>query len=133
MIGLLVASHGDLAKALVESAFMLVGETEQVISAGLYPGDSPDAFYARLASCAEKVDTGDGVAAIVDVFGGTPCNTTVRLARERNIRIVTGANMPMMLYACTERTEDTTLQEMVEGLVAAGSEGCCEFEVPAMK
>jgi len=130
MIGLLITSHGDFAKALVESAFMLAGETEQIANAGLYTGEAPEAFYERLAACVDQVDTGDGAVVLADVFGGTPCNTAVRLSREKNIRIVTGANMPMMLYACTERTETTSLQEMVDGLIAAGSEGCCEFQVP---
>ena len=130
MIGILIASHGDLAKALIDSAYMLVGEAEQIIGAGLYPGESPDDFYDRLASCVDKLDTGDGVVAIVDVFGGTPCNTVVRLSREKNIRVVAGANMPMMLYACMERTETTSLQEMAAGLLEAGAEGVCEFTPP---
>jgi len=131
MIGVVIVSHGDLARALVDSTSMLVGTPEQLSYTGIYPGDAPEEFYGRLVRCVEEVDTGDGVVVLVDLYGGTPNNNVARLSREKNIRIVTGANLPMAMYVCMERTQETTLREMVDGLIATGTEGISEFDMSA--
>jgi len=129
MVGIIVVSHGDLAKAYVDSATMLVGEPEQLSIAGIYPGDSPETFYSLVEQCIKDSDTGDGVVALTDLYGGTPNNMVARLSREYNIRILTGANLPMVMYAITERTEDMTTQELVDGLLTTGLEGIEEFKI----
>lgn len=44
MIGVLVATHGGLAKEFLNSAAMLVGEGEQIDSVCLLPGREPEDF-----------------------------------------------------------------------------------------
>ena len=124
-----MVSHGDLAKAYVDSAAMLVGDPEQLQTAGVYPDDTPEAFYLRVEGCVKETDTGEGVVALVDLFGGTPNNVVARLSRVYNIKIVTGANLPMVMYAICERTEEMTQQELVDGLLATGLEGIAEFSM----
>lgn len=127
MVGIIVISHGKMAEEAVKSAAMLVGESDTVASEGVYEGDSPDAVYERVSAAAARVDDGSGVVALVDIFGGTPNNTVFRLKRERNVRIVTGFNLPMLIYAVTERTPEMTQEEIVEGLLSIGAAQIREF------
>jgi PTS system mannose-specific IIA component len=78
---------------------------------------------------AEEVDTGEGVVALVDLYGGTPNNNVARLSTERNIRIVTGVNLSMVMYAAMERTDTSTQQELVEGLLNIGVKEITEFKL----
>ena len=128
MVGLIVVSHADLAEALVNSANMLVGKAEQLVCEGIYPENSPEEFYERLLEGIRKVDTGEGVVALVDLYGGTPSNIVFKLSRENNVRIVTGVNLPMVIYAISERSADTTQHELVKGLLSVGKEGIEEFK-----
>lgn len=106
-----------------------MGESDQLAYEGIMPEDSSDHFYERVSALTSRLDTGDGVAALVDLYGGTPCNTVARISRERNMRIVTGANLPMVMTAVAERTEEMTLNDFVAAVLAMGKESVAEFSV----
>ena len=127
MVGVIVVSHGHFAEEAVKSAAMLVGHGEQIATEGVHEGDTPESFHQRVQAIAEQVDTGDGIVALVDIFGGTPNNTVYQLKRERSVRILTGFNLPMLLYAITERTPGMTLDELTEGLQKVGASEIKEF------
>lgn len=129
MIGIIIVSHGNLAAALRDSAAMIVGETVQLDCVGVQAGEAPEDFYARLVESCEKVDTGEGTLCLSDLYGGTPNNMAVRLSRERRVTIITGANLPMVIYACMERPEGEIAQEFIDGLINAGTEGITRFEL----
>jgi mannose/fructose/sorbose-specific phosphotransferase system IIA component len=129
MVGILVVSHGNLAQAMLECVDMLVGIPEQFVCAGIRPDEAPEDFYKNLREKAAQVDSGDGVIALVDLYGGTPNNNVVRLSMERNIRIITGMNLPMVMAAVMERTETSTQAELVEGLLKTGSGEIMEFKM----
>ncbi len=130
MVGIIVVSHGMYASEAVKSAAMLVGHGDQLACEGVHGDDTPELFYERVCKIAEQVDDGNGVVALVDLFGGTPNNTVFQLKREKNVRIVTGFNLPMLIYAITERTPATTQAELVEGLLQIGASEIKEFGKP---
>jgi len=127
MVGVIIVSHGALAQELVNTAAMLVGKGENVEFVGINPGDDPEEFYERVVKAAERADTGKGVVALVDIFGGTPNNIVYRASKTRNIRIVTGVNVPMVIYAFTERNNEMTQDELIEGLIRTGRSEISEF------
>ena len=127
MVGILVVSHGNLAQAILECVDMLVGIPEQFAAVGIQNGEDPDNFYKQLQKKAQQIDTGDGIIALVDLYGGTPNNNTVRLSMERNIRIITGVNLPMVMAAAVEREDTTTMTELVNLLLKTGSSEIMEF------
>ena len=127
MIGVIVATHGLMAKEMLNSAAMLVGEGEQMGYACLLPGQDPDDFLAKCEEAVTSVDTGDGVVALVDIPGGTPNNTMFRLSKTHNIRIVTGTNLPMVMLAVLERFDGMTADELVENFMENGKNEIIEF------
>ena len=127
MVGVLVVSHGNLAKAMLECVDMLVGVPEQLGYVGIYPEDEPASFYKRLQEKASEIDTGEGIVALVDIFGGTPNNSVARLSLERNIRIITGMNLPMLLAVATERKDTTSQAELVDLLLGTVPDEIKEF------
>jgi len=106
---------------------MLVGHGEKIACEGVLETDTPETFYTRVHKIIEQVDDGDGVVALVDLFGGTPNNTVFQLKREKNVRIVTGFNLPMLISAITERSETTTQAELVSSLMQVGVSEIREF------
>jgi PTS system fructose IIA component. len=127
MVGVVVISHGALAQELVNTAAMLVGKGENLEFVGINPDDDPEEFYKKVVMAAERVDTGKGVVALVDIYGGTPNNTVYHAAKTKNIRIVTGVNVPMVIYAVTERNDEMSQDELVEGLIRTGRSEISEF------
>lgn len=127
MIGILVATHGRLADELLNSAAMLVGQGEQMESVCVLPGQPPEEFLANAEAALTRLDSGEGVVALVDITGGTPNNTMFRLSKTHKLRIVTGVNLPMVMYSVLERYEGQTDDELVEALLETGSTEIKEF------
>ena len=127
MIGVLVATHGRLAEELINSAAMLVGEGTQMDSACVLPGQPPEEFLALAEQKLTALDTGEGVVALVDISGGTPNNTMFRLTKGHKLLIVTGVNLPMVMYAVLERYDGMTPDELVEALLQTGKTEITEF------
>ena len=44
-----------------------------------------------------RVDTGDGVAILTDMFGGTPSNLGMTFLEKDKLEVITGVNLPMLI------------------------------------
>ena len=108
MVGLLLVTHGDLAKSLLNSAALIMGEAPLIESYGLYHGDDVDDLKEKVKSAIQRLNDqsdGDGVLVLVDLFGGSPSNATARSLHELGdsvkAKCVTGVNLPMLLEVAT--------------------------------
>lgn len=127
MIGVLVATHGLLAKELLNSAGMLVGSGEQMSYCCVLPGQPPEEFRHQVEQEVVALDQGEGVVALVDIAGGTPNNTLFMLSKSHRIRIVVGVNLPMVMCATVERWDGMSMDELVQMLIQTGKNEVAEF------
>jgi PTS system mannose-specific IIA component len=97
MIGLLVVTHGQLANELVKAVTTVVGEIEALEAVSIGWDDDPSEASRRIDEAIRRVDRGQGVLLLTDMFGGTPTNLALSLHDAGSIEIVTGVNLPMMI------------------------------------
>ena len=97
MIGLVVVTHGQLAAELVHGAETIVGDLPHVVAVSI--GWHEDTREAReeIARAISRVNDGDGVILLTDMFGGTPSNLAMTFLGEDRIEVVTGVNLPMLI------------------------------------
>jgi len=105
MIGILLITHGGLGQALLDTAQMIVGQQENVRAVGLDPDSNLEQLRDRLDEAAARLDAGQGVLALVDLFGGTPANAMAALLRAHHYVCLCGVNLPMLLEALLQRDE----------------------------
>lgn len=122
MVGIVIASHGEFCEGLKGSTEMIAGNIPQCVSVSLHAGEDPDEYGVRLKEAADGVDDGNGVLILVDLRGGTPFNRSLMLSREKNIDIVIGANLPMLLTLTLERKGTSTVDDLAEVAENAGKE-----------
>jgi len=104
MIGLIIASHGTLSEGLINAMEMIIGKQELLLSLVLEEGVSPEILQNEFNKAIEKIDEGDGVLILLDLFGGTPSNVAGRMAYDNdNLELVTGINLPMLLEVTLQR------------------------------
>lgn len=133
MIGIVLAAHGPVPGALLESASMIIGDLPQVATISLLPGDSLDGLIDRLHAAADEVNTGDGVLVLLDLFGGTPANAAALLTQQtRDIYAVTGMNLPMLLETLMMRPSAEGVAALAETATTAGQSGVVNI-VEALK
>jgi PTS system mannose-specific IIA component len=113
MVGVVVATHGRLAEELLRTAEGIVGPLPQCEAVSIGAGQSMDECRAGLADAVKRVDTGQGVLVLTDMFGGTPANLALSFLDER-LEVVTGVNLPMILKLATSRAETLTVQAAAE-------------------
>ena len=110
MIGIVVAMHGELSEALVNTAQHVVRDAEiRIVAVGIRPGDDAAAFETRLTEAIQKVQSPQGVLILTDMFGGTPSNVGMTLHRPGEIEVLTGANLPMLIKALQVAKADVSL------------------------
>ncbi len=119
MVGLVVATHGRLAEELLRTAEGIVGPLEQCEAVSVAAGVSMEEARARLAEAVKRVDSGDGVLVLTDMFGGTPANLALTFLDDK-LEVVTGVNLPMVVKLATARAENLSLQAAAELVTGYG-------------
>jgi PTS system mannose-specific IIA component len=114
-----VATHGGLAEEILRTAEGIVGPLPQCEAVSIAAGQSVDACRAGLADAVKRVDSGQGVLVLTDMFGGTPANLALTFLDEK-VEVVTGVNLPMILKLATARAENLSVAAAAELVTAHG-------------
>ena len=104
MIGIVVVTHCNLGKELVRAAEFIVGKINGIEMVSLDPTVEVDRLRSEVASAIEKVDSGDGILILTDMFGGTPSNISLSFLTEGRVEVMTGVNLPMMIHLISRRS-----------------------------
>ncbi len=99
MIGIVVATHGFLGQALVDTALEVVKKHGPVKVMGITRGDSTSDYEKCLRAAVQEVQDGNGVILLTDMFGGTPSNIGMTLHDVGKVELLTGVNLPMLIKA----------------------------------
>ena len=119
MINIILASHGPLAKAMLNSASMIVGEMPYCFAVTLTGETGIEGFKQDFARILEQASRqADGVLVLCDMQSGTPWNVACTYAFSPGIQppvaVLGGVNLPMLLqtdeiHALTEVRDAATL------------------------
>jgi PTS system mannose-specific IIA component len=120
MVGLVIATHGRLADELVSTASGIVGPMSAVATSHVAPQASAVEIHDQILQAVKQVDQGDGVLILADLLGGSPCAQSLPLCAQRNIEVVTGVNLPMLLKANSLRLNVQSLPELAIELAQYG-------------
>ena len=98
MVGLLLVTHDQIGKALLETASHMLGMCPLMVDVLSVPADcDPDEMTQRGHRLVDKLDGGEGVLILTDMYGSTPSNIAARLADIRRVLVVSGVNLPMLV------------------------------------
>ncbi len=104
MVGILIATHGELGLQFLTTARIMGIASEEYLSAvGVDPADSPDEIRGKMGKAIRSMENGDGVLILTDLFGGTPTNVSLSFLEEGKVEVVTGLNLPMVIKAINSR------------------------------
>lgn len=128
MTGLIIATHGELAKAALEAVQMLAGEQEAVKTIGFCMGDSLEMLLQRYMDALHALKSCEDILIVTDLKGGSPCNAaTVMKSQNANVRVLAGLSIPMLIQFFEDRTNGLTLEESVETILEVSQISACEI------
>lgn len=119
MIGLVLVTHGNLAKEFISAMQHVVGRQEQIEAVCIGPEDDMEVRRSEILKKVGEVDKGHGAIVLTDMFGGTPSNLAISIMDRAKVEIIAGINLPMLIKLASLRKEKT-LKETVQGAQEAG-------------
>jgi len=120
MIGILVVTHGNLADQIVKTCFRIIGERPGIDYCSIQWDDDPAVATRNIEKVLKKLDQGNGVLVLTDMFGGTPTNIMISLSKRFAVEIVTGVNLPMLIKAATTMNQATDVGDFAERIKTQG-------------
>jgi PTS system mannose-specific IIA component len=122
MIGLLIVTHCDLGKELLNAAEFIVGKIEAADTIAITETSGTDLLRKKIEAKVVTLDKGDGVLILTDMFGGTPSNLSLSFLREGKIEVLTGVNLPMII-AIVQNRANFKVAALAEKAQEAGKMG----------
>ena len=103
MIGLVLVTHGRLADEFKAALEHVMGPQKQIEAVTIGAEDDSDLCRSDIIEAVNRVDSGDGVAILTDMFGGTPSNLAISAMEGGRIEVICGINLPMLIKLASLR------------------------------
>lgn len=119
MIGLVLVTHGALAVEFKSALEHVVGPQEQVETICIGPDDDMEGRRNDILASVDAANAGQGVVILTDMFGGTPSNLAISVMQTREVEVIAGVNLPMLVKLARVRAE-LDIKEAVRVAAEAG-------------
>jgi mannose PTS system EIIA component len=119
MIGLVLVTHGRLALEFRAALEHVVGPQRQIEAVTIGPDDDVEQCRKDIIEAVRRVDSGEGVAILTDMFGGTPSNLAISCMSRPKVEVLAGINLPMLVKLAKVRC-DSPLSDAVAAAQEAG-------------
>lgn len=117
MIGMVLVTHGALATEFKSALEHIVGPQELVETVAIGPEDDMEERRNDILAGVDAADRGKGVVILTDMFGGTPSNLALSVMKNREVEVIAGVNLPMLVKLARirgERDIKTAVREAAE-------------------
>ena len=122
MISLLILSHREMGQGLLHAVEHVLGRVPPQVEVHPINYDAPaEQLAAELRDHLARVDQGDGVLILADIYGSSHTNAACRLLEPGRVELVSGVNLPMLIRALNYR--QLGLREIVKRALAGGANG----------
>lgn len=133
MTGLILATHGELGKALRDVVELLMGEQEAVQTIGFQLGDSLETLLSRFDEAFTALKACDEILIMTDIKGGSPCNAAaVMQTRHEHTRVIAGTSIPMLVQFFENRYGEMPLKQSVPMILEVGKTAACEVSLSSI-
>lgn len=113
MIGVLITTHGNLGGELIKAAESIRGSLKGIVHVSVDQTKGVEDLKKEISTGIKKLDQGQGVLILTDLFGGTPSNISLSFLKEGKVEVITGVNLPMLLKLPDIR-EGASLKEFAQ-------------------
>ena len=129
MIGMIIATHGEMSNGIVSAADLIIGSTDNIKTLNLFQEDDVQDLNGKFLKEIKAVDQNEGIIIFVDLAGASLYNQAVlavnSLADEqkKKIHVVAGVNLPMVIDAINQRMIDASIEDAVASVVNVAQQG----------
>lgn len=114
MIGLVIVTHGALALEFRAALEHVVGAQKQLETVQIGPDDDMELRRTEILHSIARVETGQGVIVLTDMFGGTPSNLAISVMDEAKVEVIAGINLPILVKLAALRGEVSLVEAVTQ-------------------
>ncbi|MFD2238846.1 PTS sugar transporter subunit IIA [Aureimonas populi] len=119
MIGLVLVTHGLLAREFKAAVEHVVGPQDAFETVSIGPEDDMERRREDIVEAVARAQRGAGVIILTDMFGGTPSNLAISVMEQGSVDVLAGVNLPMLIKLARARE----IRPMDEALAEAQEAG----------
>lgn len=133
MIGLVIVTHGALGREFRSALEHVMGPQEQFESVCVEDEIEREVLLQNIRGAIKRVDSGEGVVLLTDIFGGTPSNLAIAALNGSPIELISGVNLPMLITLAKVRCKAGLAEAVNEAkssgrrYIHAASDVLCRF------
>ena len=106
MIGLVLVTHGQLAREFRMALEHVVGPQQQIETIAIGPDDDMEQRRQDILDAVAAASDGSGVIILTDMFGGTPSNLAISVMQAGSVEVIAGVNLPMLIKLASVRGDN---------------------------
>lgn len=111
----LIATHGNLATGVKSTLDIIIGQTENVFLIEAYVKENKG-IEDDLAALLKKMGKNEELIIFTDLLGGSITNQAVRFTQGRNVHIVSGFNLALLIEILMADS-NTPAAEVIESAI----------------
>lgn len=115
MIGLVIVTHGNLAREFIAALEHVVGAQKYIEAVCIGPDDDMESRRQDILDATGRANAGKGVILLTDMFGGTPSNLAISILKEADADVIAGVNLPMLVKLASARKTASLAQAVADG------------------
>ena len=123
MVALLVTGHGKFATGICSALDLIAGKNKYILAVDFEMEDSTDDLLMNLEAAFAKLKEVKSIVVFSDIVGGSPFKIASELKykyMDKDIEIVTGTNLPMLIKAFTLMDVYNDALDMADMVVESG-------------
>lgn len=105
-IRVVLVSHGEMSKGMLNSVQMLLGPQENIAAYSLYPEQTTVDLADQLRKEVETYGA-ENIVFMSELKLGSPFNAVVSLTRDYDLHHITGVNLAMLMTVIMERDDES--------------------------
>jgi len=131
MISLIILAQEDLGRGLLNAVEHVLGNRPTLLDIEPIDYHQPqEALAQALSARIHKIDQGDGVLILADIYGSSHTNAACRLLVPGHIELVSGVNLPMLVRVLNYR--NLSMDELLRKAQSGGTEGIVRATPPSL-
>ncbi len=120
-VSVLIITHGNIGQVILDAAVKIIGTSPMPARAISIKMDCDyTSTLAEISNTANKLDSGDGLLILTDLYGATPSNIATNLDTRNSITIA-GLNLPMLIRVMNYHS--LPLYELGDKAIGGGKDG----------
>lgn len=123
MIKFLLASHGNLADGMYSSVKIIMGEQNNISTLCAYVKENFD-LKKEVSKIINGLSSEDKLIVITDVFGGSVNNEFMTNLKNKNIYLISGLNLPLVIELITNQ-DNEDIDSLINNALENSKDSIC--------